>query len=60
MNDSDTRKFALHRTLFPSIRDYRYLCMTSLRVPQEGGASCRKKWNKSQCGRKVAVKEKAE
>jgi len=41
------------------IREYRYLCVTSPKVSQEETTSCRKKWNKSQCGRKVAVKETA-
>jgi len=42
---------------FPPIREYPYLCMTSSRIPQGGGTRCRKKRNKSQCGREVA-KEK--
>jgi len=33
--------------------------VTSSKVSQEEVISCRKKWNKSQCGRKVAIKETA-
>lgn len=60
MSISDSRNLALHCTLFPLIREYQYSCVTSLKVPQEEGTPYRKKWNKSQCGRKVAVKERAE
>lgn len=60
MSVSDSRNLTLRYALFSLITEYQYLCVTSPKVPQEEGTPCRKKWNKSQCGRKVAVKKRAE